>query len=260
MKTRIISAIVLLPALVFILVKGGLLLAVFALICSLIGINEFSNALGDNSSQPTKYLLFLFSILQFIAIYKNNPNITVALTFALIFTQGALVVFEINSPINAALSIFTFFYVSVSISYIYQISREYIIFFPYIFIISMVTDTFAYFTGVFFGKHKLSPHLSPKKTIEGSIGGIGFCVVASFIYAIVRHPNFLIYVIPFAVLGSIISQIGDIFASAFKRAMDIKDYGNLIPGHGGILDRADSIIFTTAYVYIVASLSVNILK
>ena len=254
MKTRVISAAVLLPLLIFVLIKGDIILASFCLICSLIGVREFCNALGENSSESTKILLFLASIIQIFAMYKNYMDITIVLTFTIIFIQGALVVFEKISPINAALSIFTFFYVSVSISYVYVISSSYAKFFPYIFILSMVTDTFAYFSGVFFGKHKLSPNLSPKKTIEGSVGGILFCVGASFLYALVFHKEFLAFVIPFAFLGSIISQIGDIFASAFKRAMNIKDYGNLIPGHGGILDRADSVIFTTSFVYVTALL------
>lgn len=254
MKTRVISAAVLLPLLIFVLIKGNIILASFCLICSLIGVHEFCNALGENSSKSTKILLFLASIIQIFAMYKNYTDITIVLTFTIIFIQGALVVFEKISPINAALSIFTFFYVAVSISYVYVISASYAKFFPYIFILSMVTDTFAYFSGVFFGKHKLSPNLSPKKTIEGSVGGILFCVGASFLYALVFHKEFLAFVIPFAFLGSIISQIGDIFASAFKRAMNIKDYGNLIPGHGGILDRADSVIFTTSFVYVTALL------
>ena len=73
-------------------------------------------------------------------------------------------------------------------------------------------------------------------------------------YAYFFQKDFLSFVIPFAVIGSIISQIGDIFSSAFKRAMNIKDYGNIIPGHGGILDRADSIIFTTYYIYSIVNL------
>lgn len=252
MKTRIISAAVLLPLLIFVLIKGDAVLASFCLACIIIGVNEFCNALGENSSKSTKVLLFLASVIQVFAMYKNYTDITIVLTFTIIFIQGAMVVFEKISPVNAALSVFTFFYVTVSMSYIYLISSSYPKFFPYIFILSMVTDTFAYFSGVFFGKHKLSPNLSPKKTIEGSIGGIVFCVGASFLYALVYHKEFLVYVIPFAILGSIISQIGDIFASAFKRAMNIKDYGNLIPGHGGILDRADSVIFTTSFVYVTA--------
>lgn len=257
MKTRIISAIVLLPLLIFILIKGGYYLAIFTFFCALIGINEFCNALKEYSSKQTKFLLFTMTFFQMLAVYKNEEKFTIAFIFILLFLQGAMVVLEKIKPFEAALSIFTFCYVSVSMSYIYLLSEEYPKFFWYVFIISMFTDTFAYFSGYFFGKHKLSPNLSPKKTIEGAIGGIVFCLLACYLYAHFYHQDMGYIIIPFAIIGSIVSQIGDIFASAFKRQMQIKDYGNLIPGHGGILDRADSIIFTASYVYITAMLFDN---
>lgn len=254
MKTRVISAIVLLPLLIFVLVKGGHYLAIFTLLCAFIAVNEFCNALKEYSSKYTKFLLYIMTFFQMSIIYHNKPELTTAIMFILLFLQGAMVVFEKIKPFEAGLSIFTFGYVSVSMSYIYLLSKEYSKFFWYIFIISMVTDTFAYFSGYFFGKHKLSPNLSPKKTVEGAIGGIIFCTIACFLYANIYHEEIIYIIIPFAIVGSIVSQIGDIFASAFKRQMNIKDYGYIIPGHGGILDRADSIIFTASYVYIVVSI------
>lgn len=251
MKIRIISALVLLPLFIFILVKGGYYLAILTLVCSFIGINEFCNALKNYSSKTTKYLLFIMTFFQMLAVLKDKPEATIALIFFLLFLQGAMVVLEKINPFEAAISLFTFCYVSISISYVYLLSKEFPKFFWYIFIISMVTDTFAYFSGYFFGKHKLSPKLSPKKTIEGAIGGIIFCTFACFLYSYFYHNDVINIIIPFAIFGSIVSQIGDIFASAFKRQMNIKDYGHIIPGHGGILDRADSIIFTASYVYIV---------
>lgn len=253
MKTRILSAVVLLPLLIFVLIKGGVYLSLFILVCSLIGVNEFVNALGKNSSQFTKCILFIATIINTLIIYTKNEKLILPLIVLLLFVEATFVVFGKISAIDAAISIFVFIYVSVSLSIVYLLSSNYNIFFPYIFIIAMVTDTFAYFSGIFFGKHKLSS-ISPKKTVEGAVGGILFCTFASFMYAYFFQKDFLSFVIPFAVIGSIISQIGDIFSSAFKRAMNIKDYGNIIPGHGGILDRADSIIFTTYYIYSIVNL------
>ena len=249
MKTRILSAVVLLPLLIFVLIKGGVYLSLFILVCSLIGVNEFVNALGKNSSQFTKCILFIATIINTLIIYTKNEKLILPLIVLLLFVEATFVVFGKIS----AISIFVFIYVCVSLSIVYLLSSNYTIFFPYIFIIAMVTDTFAYFSGIFFGKHKLSS-ISPKKTVEGAVGGILFCAFASFMYAYFFQKDFLSFVIPFAVIGSIISQIGDIFSSAFKRAMNIKDYGNIIPGHGGILDRADSIIFTTYYIYSIVNL------
>ena len=112
-----------------------------------------------------------------------------------------------------------------------------------------VTDTFAYFTGRFFGKHKLIPEISPKKTIEGSLGGILFCVIASVLYALLIE-RFAASVDSTRVFGAVIvglvigvvSQVGDLILSTIKRRYGVKDYGFILPGHGGILDRFDSVI------------------
>ncbi|MGN1122680.1 MAG: phosphatidate cytidylyltransferase [Eubacteriales bacterium] len=121
-----------------------------------------------------------------------------------------------------------------------------------VFIAAWVTDTFAYFTGVFFGKHKLCPNISPKKTVEGSLGGIVFCIVAFLIYgtAISRMfsltPNYL----GLAVIGllmSVLAQVGDLLASVIKRTYGVKDYGKLFPGHGGVLDRFDSVLLLAPF-------------
>jgi phosphatidate cytidylyltransferase len=114
------------------------------------------------------------------------------------------------------------------------------------FIGSWISDIMAYFTGRFFGKHKLCPELSPKKTIEGAIGGIVFGVIAMILYGFIIDtlvPDVQASYLVLAVLGlllSVVSQIGDLFASLIKRERGIKDYGTLLPGHGGIMDRFDS--------------------
>lgn len=111
-----------------------------------------------------------------------------------------------------------------------------------------VTDTFAYFTGFLFGKHKLIPKISPKKTVEGAIGGIVFCVIGALVYGVVIEKIFDGVQFSFAMLAvvgfimSVVSMIGDLIASSIKRTYGIKDYGNIFPGHGGVLDRFDSVM------------------
>ncbi|MBQ6907468.1 MAG: phosphatidate cytidylyltransferase [Clostridia bacterium] len=123
-----------------------------------------------------------------------------------------------------------------------------------VFICAFATDTFAMFGGKFFGKHKLCPVLSPKKTVEGSISGILGCILCVLIYCYICKaffylvPNYLNAVIV-SLFASVISQIGDLSASCIKRQYGIKDYGNLFPGHGGVMDRFDSILFTAPFVY-----------
>ena len=123
---------------------------------------------------------------------------------------------------------------------------------------SWLCDVFAYFTGMLLGKHKLCPQLSPKKSVEGAVGGIVIPAIIAGVYGyLIRGyyaPGFP--VIPaFALItaiGAAASQLGDLSASAIKRNHDIKDYGKLIPGHGGILDRFDSMIFTAPMICFVA--------
>lgn len=119
-----------------------------------------------------------------------------------------------------------------------------------------VCDTFAYFVGKFFGKHKLIPEISPKKTIEGSIGGIVFTIISFAIYCLIIDSIYGVNIgyLRVCVLGlilPIVSQIGDLIASTIKRQYDIKDYGSLFPGHGGVLDRFDSVMLTAPALYFV---------
>jgi phosphatidate cytidylyltransferase len=111
------------------------------------------------------------------------------------------------------------------------------------------SDVMAYFTGMAIGRHKLCPEISPKKTIEGAIGGILGSVLVCGLFGHFFAPQYVVHCLVIGVLGAVISQCGDLTASAFKRRMGIKDYGNLIPGHGGVLDRFDSVLFTAPGIY-----------
>lgn len=119
--------------------------------------------------------------------------------------------------------------------------------FVLVFVVAWVCDSFAYFTGRIFGKHKLAPHLSPKKTVEGSIGGIVFAILGCMLYGFViekatgLNARYLVLVATGLIL-SVVSQIGDLWASLIKREYGVKDYSQMMPGHGGIMDRFDSII------------------
>lgn len=130
-----------------------------------------------------------------------------------------------------------------------------------VFVGPWVSDTFAYFCGRLFGRHKLIPEISPKKTVEGSIGGIIFAALSYIVFAIIIkvffeptvEPNYIALAFAGAVV-SVISQIGDLSASAIKRHYNIKDYGVVFPGHGGVLDRFDSVILTAPVLYIITQL------
>ena len=130
------------------------------------------------------------------------------------------------------------------------------------------TDTFAYFTGVAFGKHKIVPHISPKKTWEGCIGGAVFCALSVLIYSclvIYRVENIDMPLVHYGIimtflgiLISVMSQLGDWFCSVIKRRTGIKDFGNIFPGHGGMLDRFDSAFFTLPTALLLAIIANNL--
>lgn len=161
-------------------------------------------------------------------------------------------------------SVFAFMYAPVMLSYIYRTrcleNGAAIVWL--IFISSWMCDTSAYAVGMLIGKHKMAPRLSPKKSVEGGIGGIVGAALLGCLYGwILKNMGIMVgkssFVYPLlAGAGGMISQIGDLAASAIKRNYDIKDYGHLIPGHGGILDRFDSVIFTAPIIYYLAVLLV----
>lgn len=127
------------------------------------------------------------------------------------------------------------------------------------FLIPWVCDAMAYFVGVFFGKHKMIPDVSPKKTIEGAVGGIVGTVVITAVFGIIMHfgfakePNYVL-LLCLALVGGFVSQWGDLIASLLKREFGVKDYGNLFPGHGGVMDRFDSLFSVSIFMYIVCRL------
>ena len=144
---------------------------------------------------------------------------------------------------------FVFIYISIPMGLFLNLGNTNDIWLIYI--ISWGTDTFAYLVGVLFGKHKLCPNISPKKTIEGAIGGILGSVILLNIFNIYIFKYNPIFINLVAIFSSIIAQIGDLFASKIKREANIKDFGNLISGHGGVLDRFDSIVFLTPVIYVI---------
>lgn len=153
------------------------------------------------------------------------------------------------------------FYVTVSFASIVLLRDVGKYFYLLVFIGPWVSDTFAYLCGRMFGKHKLIPEVSPKKTVEGSIGGIVFAAVAYVVYALIvslmndasYESNYLVMAFAGA-LVSVISQIGDLSASVIKRRFGIKDYGWIFPGHGGVMDRFDSVILTAPVLYILSQI------
>ncbi len=252
-KTRLISGIVLVLIALLTICTGNIVLFMTLLAVSLIGTQELYKAMKVREEHFT-----LLEIAGYIGIIGYYLCLLLAPEYQLMELIGALVllmfVYVFTFPkyhaeqIMAAM--FGIIYVGVMLSFIYQTrcldGGAYHVWL--IFISSWGCDTCAYWVGIMMGKHKMTPELSPKKTKEGAVGGILGAALLGAIYGAVTGGTVWAYALICAV-GGMISMIGDLSASAIKRNQGIKDYGDLIPGHGGILDRFDSVIFTAPNIY-----------
>lgn len=252
MKTRILSGVIMLP-LMFVVYFGGQILTAACFIIGVMGIREFYNGFGALGIRPA-YIVGYVSTFFLYAINIFGVKFQwYMLWFFAVILCSLLYLFKIDERRleDATATITGIFYV-VFFSYhvvLVDQSGEYSLLVWLIFLSAFGTDIMAYFTGYLFGKHKLCPKISPKKTIEGSVGGILGSVVLCGAFGYIVFPRIIIHCIVIGILGGVVSQFGDLTASIFKRKMGIKDYGHLIPGHGGILDRFDSVLFTAPMVY-----------
>lgn len=251
MLVRLFAGLALIPLLIFLVVGGVPLYLLEALMLS-IAINEFYKAFNNKEIKPIVGVAYFFIFYLFLKnTFNLNPIYTEAVIFSLFVFSITYLLRVKNNIIDIAITFFGIFYVLVSMDFIiltrdsFELGHTYVY---TIFLISFATDTFAYFSGYLFGKHKLIPKVSPKKTIEGSIGGILGSTICCSLFGYIFNLN-VIHLAFVGFIGSIVAQFGDLFASSIKRFVGIKDYGKLIPGHGGILDRFDSVILVAPFVY-----------
>jgi cytidylyltransferase family len=235
---------------------GHISLAIGFTIFSLIAIKEIVKAFENINIEVPKILLYICDLLIMSLTISSKPN---AFNLAIIFSVVAILIYMLFSKdrtlVDIFASIFIIMYVPTLMGSIIKIADiSYV--WP-LYITAWGSDTFAYLTGSLIGKNKIKSiaHISPNKTLEGSIGGIIGALILNIIYAKYAPLNInLIYVIIFSIIGAILSQLGDLVASYIKRKTGIKDFGNLIPGHGGIMDRFDSMIFIAPIFYLLSVL------
>ena len=268
MKTRILTAIVMLAVFVPILWFSETVVYPIAMaILAGIAAFELVRCLGLHRDPVLLVPAIAIPVaLTFFAYFKEDPIghfsvITIAFFLFAIYLF-AVAVFRAGRTTYASVAgiMAGGFYVTVAFSSMvllrFMDNGAYLFLLP--FIGAWVSDTFAYFTGRFFGRHKLAPIISPKKTVEGSIGGIVFDVAVFALYGVILSAKGLTPNYPALCLAglfvSILSQIGDLALSLVKREYGIKDYGKLFPGHGGVLDRFDSVIATAPVILILSML------
>lgn len=261
-KTRLLSGIVLVIAALVLIITGGNVLLVSTLIISYIGMFELYRIFHIEKAAPgiVGYLAATIYYCNLKFSFLPEPMIFVLgflilLMFVYVFTYPKYRTEQILA------AFFGVFYVAVMLSYVYQTrmlpAGTYIVWL--IFLCSWGCDTCAYCVGRLCGKHKMAPVLSPKKSVEGAIGGVVGAALLTVIYGLAFQKamgstmSHIWIMAAISAVGALISMVGDLTASAIKRNYDIKDYGKLIPGHGGILDRFDSVIFTAPMIYFLAA-------
>lgn len=256
-KTRLLSSIVLMILMLFFVISGGEVLLAMMAFLSLVAMMEFMRMVKLHKT-PFAVLGYVSVALLYVLLLTDTMEKLVPLFVCYLLVL--MFVYVVSFPKYKAGQIvylfFGFFYAGLLLSYVYQV-RE----LPggmfsvwLIFIAAWGSDVFAYCVGMLFGKHKAFPVLSPKKTWEGCIGGVLGAAVLAVLYCLAMNHWFgqSFSALQYAMVcgcGAVISQMGDLAASAMKRNNEIKDYGRLIPGHGGVLDRYDSVIFVAPIVY-----------
>ena len=254
--TRLISGVILVILALLTIGLGGDVLFVTTLLLSIIAMTELFRALGIRTDTRPQLLEIsgyigvglYYLCLRFLPAEVSWIGILVTLILLLTIYVARFPAIDISQIMTV---FFAIVYTGVMLSCIYLLRgmdtgrlHVWLIFFA-----AWGSDTCAYCVGMLWGKHKMSPVLSPKKTLEGLAGGLIGAAVLGAVYALITGGPVVAYFL-IALIGAGISVIGDLAASAIKRQRDIKDYGDLIPGHGGILDRFDSVIFTAPFVYL----------
>lgn len=252
-NSRYIGAAMIAPFIVFILL-GGVWLKGFTILLSVCGLYEFYKALKVKEFNPISVIGYI--ILAVFYLIGNDFNYLIYII--VLATIILLVMPVINLKytfIDASITLLGFLYVGILFSFIplvnSKVGGNFLVWL--IFIGSWGADTLAYYSGKYLGKKKLCPEVSPKKTIAGAVGGLLGSTIGCGVFGIVISSYLPeVQIIHFFLIGAlcgIMGQFGDLVASSVKRYVGIKDYSNLIPGHGGILDRFDSILFNSAVVF-----------
>ncbi|MBU1020631.1 MAG: phosphatidate cytidylyltransferase [Firmicutes bacterium] len=267
MKTRLLTSIVLLITLVPAFLLGGLVLDIVLWILTLGATYELHKMYRGMSYQFNSILLLELlysSLIFFLFIYYSRgvleiEYLFIGMLFILIVTSSLLVFKEEFKGDNFGELLVSVFYPAIGFGALAWLRNYGIYSIGFLFIITIMTDVFAYMVGIKFGKHRLAIKISPKKSIEGSIGGTFFALIftLAFIFLLDFDKIAEIHLDLFTSIGlivfiSIVGQVGDLIASKLKRGYGIKDFSNLFPGHGGVMDRFDSTIFAAMVLLLIS--------
>lgn len=254
---RVLTAVVGMPVIIAVFYLGGVPMLCGVLLVVLVGIAEINNLSEKASLNSLTLPLWLGAIIFPYIFQYNSSTLAMAISLFLFVTLiYYLWQYPRYSPADLAFSLFGFFYVVLGFCHLVllrQLAGGFWLVL-YVFIIVWSTDTAAYFTGTYFGRRLLAPHISPKKTWVGFIGGLIFSTVAAYILLTAAGMTDRMYLFWFAPVVSLAGQLGDLFESTLKRYAKIKDSGYIIPGHGGMLDRFDSTLWAAPLTYLLVGM------
>lgn len=250
LAARIISALIGIPLLIFIVLQGDPYFLIALSFLTLLALSEFKNIISGIGQQGLLFPLLVGALLfplQFLLKYKY---ILPFFFFYLLFCFCYYLIFYPRYSLDdLSITILGILYILGGFFHLLLLRQlsEGAWLVLYLFIVIWSTDTGAYFIGLTLGKHKLAPAISPKKTWEGFLGGLVTSFLAVYLFSLhFSLSNVLFYLTP---LISCFGQLGDLFASSLKRFAHLKDFGQIIPGHGGVLDRFDSILWAAPLTY-----------
>jgi len=253
MIKRILSALIGAPLLLLLTWLGGLYLAILVVGLSLLALREFLIIGREAGFIRQSKLIGAFCALWLAVFLTGHIQWLLPLGliwFVIIFGKYSLSYPQVSLE-ESSYGFLAFIYPVALFTYLYFL-RE----FPhglywcfYVFLLVWITDTGAFLVGNALGKRKLAPKVSPNKSVEGAIGGLLAAILFGFAFWLITHLGSLPAILILSLVTSIVSQIGDLFESALKRSAQVKDSGTIIPGHGGILDRFDSLLFALPVVY-----------
>ena len=259
MAIRIISAIIGLLLLALVMFSGEAVFVGAVSVLSFVAVYEILKTYGHEKNKLFLTMGLLTSIVFAIRLYFIPYKYV--LLFVLLVIVSYVFYMLLNHENFSSKDLFTMLSSTLAIPFVFSTlgyirigdNGEFLVWMPLL--SAWLTDTFAYFGGFFFGKHKLCPKISPKKTVEGAISGTIGAVAGYIVYAILLKNiwGYDVFILNFAIIAfvtSILSQMGDLLASSVKRENNIKDFGNIMPGHGGVLDRFDSLLFTSPCIFI----------
>ena len=249
---RVLSAVLGVPLILLAIWAGGIPLLALTGILLVLGLLELTRMLRKMKIRPSGSLSILGGLILLAGTYIFNgeqAGILVALVL-LINLLGIVFLHRYFSPLDAAVTVFCTLYVGLII-YIYLLRTipEGMVWLFFLLACTWASDTMAYFTGRRLGRRPLAPALSPGKTVEGALGGVLGSVAAALIIVQIYPQLPWLHLAGLGLLVGMVGQVGDLVESAFKRQTGVKDAGSLIPGHGGILDRFDSMLLTAPLVY-----------